>query len=74
MARTQRNALMIAMALVPIACDRDPDSDARTSVTVILPPVRPQTPAPGFSFKAKSNLAPPNEPLRSTGAVRRSVQ
>ena len=74
MARPQRNALMIAVAFLPITCDRGPDRDARNSVTVRLPPARRQTPAPGFSFEAKSKLGPRNEPLRSTGAVRRSVQ
>ena len=73
MARPKRNALMIAVALLPIACDRGPDRDARNSVTVSLPPARP-TSAPGFSFKAGSKFGPLNEPLRSTEAVRRSVQ
>lgn len=74
MARPQRNALMIAVALLPIACDRGPGRNARTSITVRLPPARRQTPAPGFSFEAKSKLGPRNEPLRSTEGARRSVQ
>ena len=74
MARPKRNALMIAVALLPIGCDRGPDRDGRNSVTVSLPPAWSQTPAPGFSFDTKSKLGPRNEPLRSTEAVRRSVQ
>jgi hypothetical protein len=74
MAHPKRNALMIAGLLLPIGCDRGSGDGARGSITVKLPPARQQTPAPGFSFKGESKLGPRDESLRSTEAVRRSVQ
>jgi hypothetical protein len=37
-----------AFALTAGACDRLPDRAATSSVTVKLPPARPEAPAPGF--------------------------
>jgi hypothetical protein len=43
--------LLLALALVPNACDAGPNDAARDSVTVKLPPARPYVPGPGFSFQ-----------------------
>jgi hypothetical protein len=49
MARSPLRAAVVAVfALTGDACDRLPDRAATSSVTVKLPPARPEAPAPGF--------------------------
>jgi hypothetical protein len=43
----------LKLALLPLAfaaagCDRQPEQNSRSSITVKLPPARPHRPAPGF--------------------------
>ena len=52
MARTRLEPLLIALALLPAACDESSDREARSSITVELPPAHPAIPAPGFSLEA----------------------
>jgi len=44
--------LLIALALVPGACDEPRSGIPQPSVTVHLPPPRPAAPAPGFKIAA----------------------
>jgi len=52
MASTPLRPVLIALALLPAACDGASDNEARSSITVELPPARPTIPAPGFSLEA----------------------
>lgn len=74
MARPQLNSLMIAVALLPIACDRKSEDAARGPIIVKLPPARQQTPAPSFSFKPKGDFGSRTEPPLSEETVRRPVR
>lgn len=57
MARTRLEPLLIALTLLPAACDGSSDRQARSSITVELPPARPAIPAPGFSLEAPGRPA-----------------
>jgi hypothetical protein len=50
--------LLIALALVPGACDRPNGMTEKASVTVRLPPPRPAVAAPGFKAAAAQTVAP----------------
>ena len=54
--------LAAALALAPAACDGRRGEAEGSSVTVKLPPARPASPAPGFSFK--NARTSPNSELR----------
>jgi hypothetical protein len=43
---------LLAMALASTGCHRNGAHEAKSSVTVKLPPARAATPRPGFSFDA----------------------
>lgn len=51
MARSELRALLGILALLASGCDRPGGAPKRNSVTVKLPPARPQAPAPAFTFK-----------------------
>jgi hypothetical protein len=57
MANPQLRALYASLALATVACDARPDQSAQSSITVKLPPARPHTAAPAFSFKASGKAA-----------------
>ncbi len=68
MASSKLRPLLIAMALVPAACDGRRDNATRSSVTVTLPPARPATPSPGFTIESSSKVAEPADD-RSSAAI-----
>lgn len=43
---------LIGVALLSAGCNAHRDNEARSSITVDLPPARPATPKPGFSLDA----------------------
>jgi hypothetical protein len=43
---------LIALALLSAGCHERREQEAKSSVTVKLPPPHPATPRPGFSFDA----------------------
>lgn len=49
---TRLRMFLIALALLPGACDGLPSSASKSSITVQLPEARPATPQPGFSHAA----------------------
>jgi hypothetical protein len=55
-ARSSRLSIL-AICLACAACDAKPRED-RSSVTVKLPPARPYTPEPSFSFGKQSSDLP----------------
>lgn len=59
---------LIALALVPAACDARHDDRAQSSVTVALPPATKATPRPGFSLEATTRPAQSGDE-RATQAV-----
>lgn len=48
MADLRLSALLVALALAPAACNKLPQDNPKSSVTIKLPPARPARPAPGF--------------------------
>ncbi|HLO19544.1 MAG TPA: hypothetical protein VK192_03520 [Sphingomicrobium sp.] len=68
MASAKLRPLLIAMALVPGACDGHRDNAARSSVTVKLPPARPAIPRPGFTIETSNKVIGPADD-RSSAAV-----
>lgn len=76
MARTRLEPLLIALALLPAACDGGGDKEARGSITVELPPAHPALAAPGFSLEAPGRSAQPGNEQQSEAvrelAARRS--
>jgi hypothetical protein len=61
--------LLIALALVPGACDGRRGHVDKGSVTVKLPPARPPAPAPAFSYGGRqdSKLGYEERPVGTTG-------
>jgi hypothetical protein len=53
------SAALIALTLLASGCGARGDSDRQASVTVKLPPPRPATPRPGFSFDAPGGTRSP---------------
>ncbi|WP_341633639.1 hypothetical protein [Sphingomonas agri] len=54
MADLRLSALLVALALPPAACNKLPQDNPKSSVTVKLPPARPAKPTPGFRGIANS--------------------
>ncbi|HEV8406732.1 MAG TPA: hypothetical protein VGQ34_02265 [Sphingomicrobium sp.] len=59
MARTRLRPLLIALALLPAACDGAGDKDAGSSITVELPAAHPAIAEPGFSLEAPGRPSHP---------------
>lgn len=51
MARSELRLLLAAAAVAAGSCDGHRDETGHGSITVKLPPARPQAPAPAFRFK-----------------------
>ncbi|HEY7005788.1 MAG TPA: hypothetical protein VH392_04820 [Sphingomicrobium sp.] len=69
MAHSHLRPLLIALALLPAACDARHDQGARGSITVVLPPARAAIARPGFSLEQQTTAAQPGDE-RAAQAVR----
>jgi hypothetical protein len=48
-----RLAIMLMLGLAAVGCGSERPTTDRSSITVKLPPAKPYTPAPAFSFKSE---------------------
>ena len=76
MARPRFEPFLIALALLPAACDGGSGKEGRNSITVELPPAQPAVAAPGFSLEALGRPVQPGHERQSKAvqalAARRS--
>ena len=61
MAHPKLRLVLAALALLASACDAGRDTVAQGSVTVKLPPARPHSPEPAFSFDPSATPRRPTQ-------------